>query len=102
MRVVTKKTEFPPTLWEFLRDRLPSGLICYSREDGYGSEYGVTVRTRGSAGVLNRWFGDRVATVEERRVELLDPSWASDFEDLIRRFESERPDQEVTLVVCES
>lgn len=102
MRIVTKKTEHPPELWQYLRDRLPTGLVSYSRDDGYGSEWGITVRTRGSAGILNRWFGERVATVQFDRVELFEPSWTADFEDAIRAFEAIRPGREVTLVVCES
>jgi hypothetical protein len=96
---VIRKAPETPALWEWLQSRLPAGLVAYTRDDGYGQAYGITIKERGMAGLLNRWFGESIALVRERTVELQHPEWASDFSDLLTRYEAEGG-KETTLLIC--
>lgn len=79
-------------LWEWLQDKLPSGLKPVKVSIGYGYAYGL-YQPGGEPGWVARQFdqiGDPVAIVTENCIELHHPQWMSDFEDLLRRYESEK------------
>lgn len=81
----------PPKLWDWIKCRLPRGLEAKAVSVGYGYFCGI-YRTGMAPGLLARTFeciGDPVASVSGREIELNYPEWYSDFEDLLRRFESE-------------
>lgn len=99
MKLITKTAE-PPELWNWLRANLPSDLIAYKRTDGYGYTWGITIKERGMPNLLNRWFGESIALVDDAQLELQHPNWTSDFQDLLGRYEKTFG-IETTLIVCE-
>lgn len=88
-----------PRLWEFARDHLPDGLRTAVKTCGYGSIYEIHIKERGVLSV----FSDPIATVDAYydTIELRNPEWFSDFEDLCRAYET-KTGREVTLRYWES
>ena len=82
--------EIPP-LWLFMQKHLPSSLIAYKEDDGYGHTFAVRVKTNTVANRLPvaNWLTDRIATVWSDSCELFHPQYYSDFEDVIRKYESQ-------------
>lgn len=92
-----------PRLWDFVREELPAGLVAKDFAVGYGRFFGV-YRAGRVPGLLARAFeftGDPVAVVRHNEVELNYPEWFSDFEDLLRRWETSTG-LETTLTYWES
>lgn len=81
----------PPKLWDWLADRLPPSLEPAVFVCGYGRFYGIYRRGE-KPSFIKRSFemtGDPVAEVCENELRLNHPEYFSDFEDLLKRWESE-------------
>lgn len=100
MKIVSKK-DVIPEFWQWIGDKLPENLIPYTDTDGYSGEYGVTIRDKNSKKFLNLYRGNKVMVIRGSSVELRDPSWFSDIEDLIIKYETNFPGREITLEICE-
>lgn len=89
--------EIPP-LWLFMRDNLPPSLLAIKMDDGYGAVFGVKVKENSIAARIPvvEWFKERIATVWDDTLELMEPKYFSDFEDVIRKYEK-RYGKEVTF-----
>lgn len=93
-----------PSLWRFFEKHLPTSLKAIQVKDGYGVLYGVEVTKADEKRPLtSRLFGTTgfgIATIGLETVELRYPEYFSDFEEIIKKYESERG-KEVKFVVWE-
>jgi hypothetical protein len=79
----------PPALWEWLASRLP--LSMERRVIHFAYSQSCNIYRKGEApGLLKRQFseGDPIASVLHNEIVLHSPEYFSDFEDLLRAFES--------------
>lgn len=93
----------PPALWEWMRSRLPRGLEAKAVAAGYGEIYAINVRIPSELSV-QRWLGIGgvpIACITSDTIEIFNPSYYSDFEDMARKYESE-VGAEVTLKFWQS
>jgi hypothetical protein len=80
----------PPRLWDFVNSNLPAGLVAKDFPVGYGRFFGI-YRKGEVPSFLARAFeftGSPVAVVYSEGIELHYPEWFSDFEDLLRKWET--------------
>ena len=99
----TERHSNPPPLWNWIPGRLPQSLVFKKIKQGYGWSaciYRAGYR-RGIIDTLFENLGDAVAFVHSNEIELYHPEYYSDFEDLLRKYESETG-AETTLKFWES
>ena len=100
MKLVRKQHEKRNYLWEYFRDRLPSGLRATKLTEAYGDIYGVEIKLKTDLlGYLPLTTG--IAEVRENTIVLRDPSWFSDFQQIIADYEKDYG-KEVTFEYWES
>jgi hypothetical protein len=79
-------------LWDFFERNLPSTLTVEKISDGYGGTMFIYVKPdlRGSRlpDRIKNWFGIGIATIGDGYVELRRPEYFSDFEGIIRKYET--------------
>lgn len=81
-------------LWEFVRANLPEDLVAREFRHSYGVWRAVGGRGELGQTLWGRWVESEprgmVASVAAGTIEIYDPKWLSDFEDLARRYDEER------------
>lgn len=93
MPIVEIRTK-PSALWEHVLRELPASLVGYRERSGYGSLF-LVYRSGEQPTWLERAFmlmgGEPVAEIGITTVKVLDPGYASTFEDIARSFEKQVP-----------
>lgn len=84
-----------PAIFQFMRWNLPKTLTCERVCDGYGCDYYVCAKDgRVVASVASTWypfgwFLRMLKKLPNDRVQLKHPEYYSDFEDVIRKYETQ-------------
>jgi hypothetical protein len=101
MKIIKKNIEKECELWEFFKNNLPDSLVAEKDTDGYGVIYGIYIKE--AKGFLNRInpFSVIIARVSGDIVELYQPQYYSDVENIINKFENQTG-KEVILEYWES
>ena len=80
-----------PSLWGWLKPKLPRAFVARAVTCGYGQMCCIYVAGT-EPGLLGRLFdvvGNPAAVVDEQELELHEPQYLSDFQDLLSAYEAE-------------
>ena len=81
----------PPSFWEWIRHALPSSMEAHEVTWGYGVSCNIYRKGDAPNAFMRKVLsadGYPIATVHTNEVRLNEPQYFSDFEDMLRRFES--------------
>ena len=104
MKITKRNANKECSLWDFMSQHLPDSLVARKHSSDYGMFYWIEIFKQGDVQgwpLINEFFDGNVATIEEGVVTLRDPKYFSDFEDVIRKYESQTG-KEVELIYWES
>ena len=73
--------------WRHVRRVLPKSMYAVVTQEGYGTTFHVTLR-ESAEGWRGLFPGPKIADVKDDFIELYQPQYFSDFEDIIRSYES--------------